>query len=93
MARGTKPDNPPRGASGAPLRYGRRVSDVDLASLTIAVLGGPGPQGPGLARRFAGAGLTVVLGSRTESRAAEAAAALGDAGAVSGATNAEAGWP
>jgi NADPH-dependent F420 reductase len=66
------------------------MSDVDLASLTIAVLGGTGPQGRGLARRFAGAGLTVVLGSRTAERAAEAAASLADAGAVRGATNAEA---
>jgi len=66
------------------------VSDVDLSSQTIAVLGGTGPQGRGLARRFAQAGLTVVLGSRTPSRAAEAAAALADCGAVSGATNEEA---
>ena len=37
----------------------------DLTSLTLAVLGGTGPQGRGLARRFAQAGLSVVLGSRT----------------------------
>ncbi|MCX6396352.1 MAG: NADPH-dependent F420 reductase [Propionibacteriales bacterium] len=54
---------------------------VDLSTLTIAVLGGTGPQGRGLARRFAQAGLTVVLGSRTaekgEAAAAELSAAIG----------------
>ena len=66
------------------------MSDVDLSTLTIAVLGGTGAQGRGLARRFAQAGLTVVLGSRTVERAVAAAAALADCGAVSGATNASA---
>ena len=66
------------------------MSDVDLSTLTIAVLGGTGAQGRGLARRFAQAGLTVVLGSRTAERAVAAAAALDDCGAVSGATNAAA---
>ena len=66
------------------------MSDVDLSTLTIAVLGGTGAQGRGLARRFAQAGLTVVLGSRTAERAVAAAAALADCGAVSGATNASA---
>ena len=64
----------------------------DLRDRTIAVLGGTGPQGRGLARRFALAGLTVVLGSRSAERAVEAAAELADAthGAVSGASNADA---
>ncbi len=66
------------------------MTDVDLTSLTIAVLGGTGPQGRGLARRFAAAGLDVVLGSRDASRAAEAAAGLADLGRVRGVTNAEA---
>jgi NADPH-dependent F420 reductase len=61
----------------------------DLTDLTIAVLGGTGPQGRGLARRFAQAGLTVVIGSRTEEKGvaagAEIAAATG--GAVSGTDN------
>ena len=73
-----------------PLRYRRPVSDVDLSTLTIAVLGGTGPQGRGLGRRFAEAGLSVVLGSRTLERAAAAAAALADCGDVTGATNAQA---
>jgi NADPH-dependent F420 reductase len=66
------------------------MSDVDLASLTIAFLGGTGPQGRGLARRFAAAGLDVVLGSRSAERAVEAAAVLSELGRVRGASNAEA---
>lgn len=61
-----------------------------LAGLTIAVLGGTGPQGRGLARRFAAAGLPVVIGSRSTDRAQETASALLEAvgGTVSGADNA-----
>ena len=50
-----------------------------LVGKTIAVLGGTGPQGRGLARRFAAAGLTVVIGSRSAERAEAAAAELGEA--------------
>ena len=50
-----------------------------LTSTTVAVLGGTGPQGRGLARRFAQAGLTVVLGSRTAEKGAAAAAELSEA--------------
>jgi NADPH-dependent F420 reductase len=62
---------------------------VDLKTLTIAVLGGTGPQGRGLARRFAQAGLTVVLGSRTEAKGAAAGADLAAAtgGAITGTDN------
>ncbi|MCU1692610.1 MAG: reduced coenzyme oxidoreductase [Frankiales bacterium] len=56
-----------------------------LADSTLAVLGGTGPQGRGLARRFAAAGLPVVLGSRSAERAAHVAATLGDG--VRGADN------
>jgi 8-hydroxy-5-deazaflavin:NADPH oxidoreductase len=61
-----------------------------LAGKTIAVLGGTGPQGRGLARRFAAAGLPVVLGSRSAERASEAADLLtADLdGTVTGADNA-----
>lgn len=61
----------------------------DLKTLTIAVLGGTGPQGRGLARRFAQAGLTVVLGSRTAEKGQAAAAELSEAigVAVSGSDN------
>jgi 8-hydroxy-5-deazaflavin:NADPH oxidoreductase len=60
-----------------------------LAGKTIAVLGGTGPQGRGLARRFAAAGLPVVIGSRSTERGEEAAAALAEAvgGTVTGADN------
>ena len=54
-------------------------SAPDLTTLTVAVLGGTGPQGRGLARRFALAGLTVVIGSRTEEKGAAAGAELAEA--------------
>ena len=47
-----------------------------LTDTTVAVLGGTGPQGRGLARRFAMAGLPVVLGSRSAEKGEQAAAAL-----------------
>jgi 8-hydroxy-5-deazaflavin:NADPH oxidoreductase len=50
-----------------------------LDGVTVAVLGGTGPQGRGLARRWATAGIPVVIGSRDAGRAAEAAAELADA--------------
>ena len=59
--------------------------------LVLGVLGGTGPQGRGLARRFAMAGATVLLGSRDGARAVQAAAELDEAaGRVRGVTNAEA---
>lgn len=60
----------------------------DVSALVVAVLGGTGEQGRGLARRLALAGHRVVLGSRDQARAAAAAQAL--PGAVSGADNASA---
>ena len=57
---------------------------------TIAVVGGTGPQGKGLAYRFAKHGHDVVVGSRSVERAQEAAAAIAGrevTGAVTGATN------
>ena len=64
----------------------------NLAGRTVAVLGGTGPQGRGLARRFAAAGLTVVIGSRSTERAGDTAAELAKAtgGNVTGADNAQA---
>lgn len=60
----------------------------------IAVLGGTGPQGRGLAYRFAQAGHTVTVGSRraerAESTANEIAERLGSAPFVSGTDNASA---
>ncbi|HEY9566396.1 MAG TPA: NADPH-dependent F420 reductase [Nocardioides sp.] len=65
-------------------------STIDLTGLTIAVLGGTGPQGRGLARRFAQAGLNVVLGSRTTEKGEAAAKELSEAigKSVAGADNA-----
>ena len=62
---------------------------TELDALTIAVLGGTGPQGRGLAYRFARAGLSVVVGSRSAERAESTAAELTErAGrAVTGADN------
>jgi len=51
--------------------------------MTIAILGGTGQQGPGLALRWAMAGEEVIIGSRTRERAEKVAselnAELGDA--------------
>ncbi len=63
--------------------------------MKIAILGGTGPQGKGLALRFAAAGIDVVLGSRDGDRAAEIAEELnakqGDVkGQITGAGNVEA---
>jgi NADPH-dependent F420 reductase len=46
----------------------------DVKELTVGVLGGTGPLGGGLARRFAAAGLAVVVGSRDAERGARIAA-------------------
>jgi NADPH-dependent F420 reductase len=60
--------------------------------LTVAVLGGTGPQGRGLARRWASAGIPVVVGSRDAGRAAETAAELAEAtgGDIRGLANVDA---
>jgi NADPH-dependent F420 reductase len=60
---------------------------TDLYGRVIGILGGTGPQGRGLAKRFAESGLSVVLGSRSAERAAGAAAAL--TAGVRGASNEE----
>lgn len=59
----------------------------DVSGLTIGILGGTGDQGKGLARRFALAGHPVVIGSRSASRAQEAAESLGADLPVRGAEN------
>jgi len=66
----------------------------DVRGSVVAVLGGTGPQGRGLAYRFAADGLEVLLGSRHGARAAATAEALTAAlpaggRAVRGAGNAE----
>jgi NADPH-dependent F420 reductase len=66
------------------------MTESSLEGRTVAVLGGTGPQGRGLARRWATAGLPVVIGSRSAERAESTAAELAEAtgGQVSGADNA-----
>lgn len=60
--------------------------------MTIAIIGGTGPQGQGLALRFARAGVPVALGSRDGARAAEIASELqgkldGSAAEITGTDN------
>lgn len=57
---------------------------------SIGILGGTGPQGRGLARRFAAAGYQVIIGSRSAERATATAERYADVGEVSGAANADA---
>lgn len=59
---------------------------------TIGVLGGTGPQGRGLVRRWAAAGFPVVVGSRSVERAAATAVDLAEAtgGEVRGLANEQA---
>ncbi|MFE1952304.1 NADPH-dependent F420 reductase [Streptomyces sp. NPDC059524] len=59
----------------------------DVSGLVVGVLGGTGPQGKGLAYRFARAGQKVILGSRAAERAQAAADELGLG--IEGADNAE----
>jgi NADPH-dependent F420 reductase len=63
--------------------------DLARDRLTVSVVGGTGAQGRGLARRFASAGLSVVIGSRNADRAHETALAVATAtgGCVSGDAN------
>jgi NADPH-dependent F420 reductase len=77
---------------GADLKETRMSLPESLNDTTVAVLGGTGPQGRGLARRFAAAGLPVVIGSRSVERADDAARTLAEAtgGQVTGADNAAA---
>ena len=65
---------------------------IKLTGTTVAILGGTGPQGRGLARRFAAAGVPVVIGSRSAERAEETATMLATAtgGRVRGLANADA---
>jgi 8-hydroxy-5-deazaflavin:NADPH oxidoreductase len=62
----------------------------EAARLTVAVLGGTGNQGRGLARRLSMAGNRVIIGSRDAGRAAAAASELGSPPQVTGAENEDA---
>lgn len=63
--------------------------------MSIAIIGGTGPQGKGLALRFARAGIDVVLGSRDGEKAAKDAAQMSEllpagSASISGMGNVEA---
>lgn len=61
--------------------------------MTIAIIGGTGPEGSGLALRWARAGETIVIGSRNAERAAATAAGITERTRqtnISGADNASA---
>lgn len=61
--------------------------------MRVGILGGTGPQGRGLARRLAGAGHDVMIGSRSAERAERVAAEYPSAensGRIIGASNSEA---
>ena len=63
--------------------------------MKLSIIGGTGPQGKGLALRFAKAGFEVALGSRDESRAIEVADSLTSknqnlVGSITGLSNSEA---
>ena len=70
------------------------MSSTPAGVRPIAVIGGTGPAGMGLALRWAGAGETVIIGSREEQRAQQAAATiqkrLGGKANISGMENSEA---
>src|SRR5690606_28816315 len=66
-----------------------------MSKPTIAVIGGTGAEGSGLAFRWAAAGYAIILGSRSAEKAAQSAAELAaklpaDAGSIHGAANADA---
>jgi NADPH-dependent F420 reductase len=63
---------------------------LDVAGLTIGILGGTGDQGKGLARRFSLAGHQVIIGSRNAERAQQAADEIGVRGAENAAVATEA---
>jgi NADPH-dependent F420 reductase len=69
---------------------GSPVMTKDVAHLVIAVLGGTGDQGRGLANRFAFAGNPVIIGSRSAERAVAAAESLGPDREIRGMANADA---
>jgi predicted dinucleotide-binding enzyme len=65
-----------------------------MTTYPIAIIGGTGPRGKGLAYRLAQAGHSMVLGSRSEDRATVAvdglSSGIAGAGAVTGATKLDA---
>ena len=64
-----------RGFHAAPMMTASQTPPLD--GLIIAILGGTGEQGRGLARRFAMAGHPVIIGSRSYDRARASAQEVG----------------
>ena len=64
---------------------------ADRPARPIAIIGGTGPAGMGLALRWVRAGETVIVGSREENRAVQAAASIkgrvGETARISGMEN------
>jgi NADPH-dependent F420 reductase len=83
-----------RSETAASRRGGWTKGSEDLMARKIAILGGTGPEGSGLANRLARAGEQIVIGSRDAQRAQEAATQLreqiGGAALIEGADNASA---
>ncbi|MBA0050093.1 NADPH-dependent F420 reductase [Streptomyces sp. AJS327] len=94
MTSAAEPSSPAAPDASAPASPAPRKDPWDLpdvSGLTVGVLGGTGDQGRGLAYRLARAGQRVVIGSRREERARQAAEELAARGAtgIEGADNAE----
>src|SRR3954452_2676289 len=66
------PDGPAGRLSGSGM-IGVVTDGREVEQLVVGVLGGTGPQGRGLAVRFAAAGQRILLGSRGAERAGEVA--------------------
>jgi NADPH-dependent F420 reductase len=60
------------------------MSSPEASRPRLAFIGGTGPEGRGLALRFARAGYSVIVGSRSAERAREAAEELSARGGVDG---------
>jgi NADPH-dependent F420 reductase len=61
-------------------------------ALSVGLIGGTGPEGQGLALRLAGAGVPVLIGSRSSERGRDTAASLRErlgSGSIEGGGNAE----
>ena len=75
-----------------PARVLFRPLPLDSPAMKLAFVGGTGPEGLGLAIRFAASGHHVAIGSRSTERGEEGAAKVADAvtgASVSGGANAE----
>ena len=85
---------PRLGGKAVEWRARKQAAGSDGMARRIAILGGTGPEGSGLAYRWAKAGVEIVIGSRDAARAKEVAAQLnarvGAGAKISGTDNATA---